>query len=109
MDTGEVEFLKRRIEALERDLRKAIGIASAAVRDAQELAAKAYQRGFREGFDRAFATRGTSSRDSTPDASIKSTGPAAPSQSSSTNDEAPSLREQADAEALHPAEAPTRS
>ncbi len=50
----EVEVLAKRIEALERDLRRAITIANDAVLGAQECADKAYQRGFREGFDRAF-------------------------------------------------------
>ncbi len=61
MDENEIEVLKARIEALERDLRRAISIASEAVQDAQRLAAKAYQRGFREGFDRAFGIAETPS------------------------------------------------
>ncbi len=50
----EVEVLAKRIEALERDLRRAIEIANEAVQRAQACGERAYQRGFREGFDRAF-------------------------------------------------------
>ncbi len=50
----EVELLTKRIEFLERRLRRAIDIANEAVEGAQERADKAYQRGFRKGFDSAF-------------------------------------------------------
>jgi hypothetical protein len=50
----DVEVLTKRIEALERDLRRAIAIANEAVQAAQHCTEKAYERGFREGFDRAF-------------------------------------------------------
>jgi hypothetical protein len=51
---SEVEVLTKRIEVLERDLRRAIEIANEAVERARERADKAYQRGFRKGFDSAF-------------------------------------------------------
>jgi hypothetical protein len=51
---SDVEVLTKRIETLERDLRRAIEIAKEAVEGAQECAERAYQRGFREGYDRAF-------------------------------------------------------
>jgi hypothetical protein len=63
---NELELLKARIEVLERDLRRAIDIASEAVQEAEELAAKAYRCGFREGFDRALA-KGETACGSTPD------------------------------------------
>ena len=50
---NEVELLKARIEALERDPRRAISISSEAMQE--EFTAKAYKRGFRDGFDRAFS------------------------------------------------------
>ena len=51
----EVEVLTKRIEVLERDRRRAIEIAEKAVEGSQDRADRAYQRGFREGFDCALA------------------------------------------------------
>jgi hypothetical protein len=47
----EVEVLTKRIEVLERDRRRAIEIAEKAVEGSQDRADRAYQRGFRKGFD----------------------------------------------------------
>ncbi len=112
MDDNEIELLKARIEALERDLRRAISIASEAVEDAQELVANAYQRGFREGFDRAFRTGETPPRRSAPDHPHSDFATdATPSPPSITNDNASNMPGRADdpGEALPPNQSPRES
>ncbi len=58
----DLEELTKRIERLERDLRRAIDIANKAVRGAHGCAERAYRRGFRHGFDQAFEAATGSSK-----------------------------------------------